>query len=41
MKKDDDPDYWTRVFNATSKGSSVSFAYLRNKYLKDTQNKSK
>ncbi|CAD8154263.1 unnamed protein product [Paramecium octaurelia] len=39
MKQDDEPNYWTRVFDATSKGTSVSLAYLKKKYIKDTQNK--
>ncbi|CAD8158344.1 unnamed protein product [Paramecium pentaurelia] len=41
MKKDDEPNYWTRVFNATQKGTQVSLTYLKNKQTKDTQNKKK
>lgn len=32
MKKEDDPDYWTRIYNATKKGSMNSFDYLCKKY---------
>ena len=32
MKEDDKPDYWTRVFRATSKGSKESWKYLSEKY---------
>jgi hypothetical protein len=34
MKEDDKPDYWTRVFKATSKGSKESWKYLSEKYAK-------
>ncbi|CAD8091079.1 unnamed protein product [Paramecium sonneborni] len=41
MKQDDEPNYWTRVFNATSKGTQESLTYLKKKYSKETQNKTK
>lgn len=39
MKEDDKPDYWTRVFKATSKGSKESWKYLSEKYAKAGEKK--
>ncbi|CAD8163130.1 unnamed protein product [Paramecium pentaurelia] len=39
MKQDDEPNYWTRVFNVASNGTQESVKYLRKKYTKENQYK--